>query len=117
MALSAPPAVSALARSLADPDPRVRSLAAIALRAIGPNAAGAIPSLVKALNDSAGYVRALAADTLGSIGPAAKPAVGDLTKHLLDPNEQVVFVLRSVAQALGNSVPMPPARYPRWNRH
>ena len=42
---------------------------------------------------------------MGNLGPAAKPAVSDLTNHLLDANEQVVFVLRSVAQALGNIGP------------
>jgi len=44
-------------------------------------------------------------DTLGNIGPGAKAAVPDLGKHLLTANEQVVFVLRSVAAALGNIGP------------
>lgn len=66
---------------------------------------GAIPGLVKALDDPSPYVRALAADTLGNIGPAAKPVVQILSRHLLTANEQIVFVLRSIAAALGNIGP------------
>jgi len=42
---------------------------------------------------------------LGNLGPTGKPAVETLTKHLLDPNEKMVHVLRSVATALGNIGP------------
>ncbi|MGD0578603.1 MAG: DUF2961 domain-containing protein [Bryobacteraceae bacterium] len=105
MSAAAASAVPALERSLADPNPRVRSLSAVALRAMGPKAVEAIPGLVKALDDQSPCVRALAADTLGNIGPAAKPVVRTLSRHLLAANEQVVFVLRSVAAALGNIGP------------
>jgi HEAT repeat protein len=76
----------------------------VALRGLGVHSAAAIPTLRKTLADSSPYVRALAADTLGRIGPAAKPAVQDLANHLTG-DEQVVFVLRSVAQALGDIGP------------
>jgi len=98
-------AVPALERALSDADPRVRSLAAVTLRAMGPSAAKAIPGLVKALDDPSPYVRALAADALGNLGPSAKPVVEVLGRHLASGNEQVVFVLRSVAAALGNIGP------------
>jgi hypothetical protein len=99
------PAVPALERSLSDADPRVRSLSAVTLRAMGPPAAKAISGLVKALEDPSPYVRALAADALGNIGPSAKPVVEILGRRLAPGNEQVVFVLRSVAAALGNIGP------------
>jgi hypothetical protein len=99
------PAVPALDRALSDPDPRVRSLAAVTLRGMGPSAAKAIPGLVKALDDPSPYVRALAADALGNLGPSAKPVVDVLGRHLASSNEQVVFVLRSIAAALGNIGP------------
>lgn len=97
--------VPALERSLADPDARVRSLSAVALRAMGPNAVKAIPGLVKALDDPSPFVRALAADALGNLGPGGKPVVAVLGRHLVGTNEQVVFVMRSVAAALGNIGP------------
>jgi HEAT repeat protein len=99
------PAVPALDRALSDPDPRVRSLAAVTLRGMGPSAAKAIPGLVKALDDPSPYVRALDADAVGNLGPSAKPVVDVLGRHLASSNEQVVFVLRSIAAALGNIGP------------
>jgi Protein of unknown function (DUF2961)/HEAT repeats/HEAT repeat len=102
MGTAATPAVPALDRALSNPSPRVRSLSAVAPRPMGPTAVKAIPGLVKALDDTSPYVRALAADALGNLGPAAKPVVKPLSQRLLASNEQVVFVLRSVAAALGN---------------
>jgi HEAT repeat protein len=89
---------------MADEDPRVRSLSAVALRSIGPKAVNAVPELIQALNDPAAYVRAPAADALGSIGPAAKAAVPALGERLLATAEQT-YVLRSAAAALGNIGP------------
>ena len=97
MAAAAAPAVPALLRTLSDPNLRVR--------AMGPAAAKAIPELVKALDDASPAVRAVAADALGNLGGAAKPVVETLSRHLVDVNEPVVFVLRSVATALGNIGP------------
>jgi HEAT repeat protein len=82
----------------------VRSLAAVALRPIGPGAAAAVPQLVACLDDPVSYVRAPAADALGAIGPAARNATGPLSKRLLVKDEQA-FVLRSVAYALGDIGP------------
>lgn len=92
-------------QALADPDARIRSAVAVALRAMGPNAAKALPGLVKALDDPSPPVRAVAADALGNLGPAGQPAVEILSRHLVGGNEQVVFVLRSEAAALGNIGP------------
>jgi hypothetical protein len=97
----AQPAVPALEKALADENPQVRSVAAVALRALGRNAAKAAGGLVKALDDPNGYVRALAADSLGNAGAGAKSAVPALRAHLVAPNEQV-FVMRSICTALGN---------------
>jgi HEAT repeat protein len=94
--------VPALAKALSDSNPRVRCLSAIALRSIGPKADGAVPALINALNDPAPYVRAPAADALGRI--RAKSAVDALTRRLLVTDEQV-YVLRSVAAALGDIGP------------
>jgi HEAT repeat protein len=75
------------------------------LRAMGPAAAKAIPGLVKALDDPSPSVRAAAADALGNLGAAGKPVVESLSRHLIASNEPVVFVLRSLASALGNIGP------------
>ena len=98
-------AVQALERSLGDSDPRVRGLSALALRAMGPAAVRAMSGLRRALEDPSPSVRAVAADALGGLGPEAKPAVEALSRRLIGSNEQVVFVLRSVAAALGNIGP------------
>jgi HEAT repeat protein len=42
---------------------------------------------------------------LGNLGPAAKPVVETLSRHLAGAGEPVVFVLRSLATALGNIGP------------
>jgi hypothetical protein len=112
MGPAAGPSVPALQRALQDASPHVRSLSAIALRSMGPAAAPAMKTLVQALNDSSWSVRALVADALGNIGPAAKAAVGALSGRLLSPDEQVVFVQRSLAQALGNIGPDAAAAVP-----
>jgi len=105
MGNAAAPAVSVLARSLSDSDLRVRSLSAVALRSIGPSAVKAIPELMKALDDSSPSVRAVAADALGKLGAASGPVVDTLSRHLVANNESVVFVMRSLATALGNIGP------------
>ena len=88
----------------ADSNPRVRSLAAVALEAMGSAARAALPELVSALNDPMDYVRVPAADALGAMGPAARAAVSPLAERLRAKDEQVM-VLRSVAAALGNIGP------------
>jgi hypothetical protein len=101
---SSPAAVPALAGALTDPDPRVRVLAAIALRTDGSKAAAAVPQLIHALGDPVDYVRASAADAIGAIGPEASGAVHPLAKRLLMRDERG-FVLISVAYALGDLGP------------
>lgn len=96
--------VKALEQALSDSNPRVRSMAAVALRQIGPAAADAVPQLIIALNDPVPFVRAPAADALGAIGPAARGAVAPLAGRLGVKDEQV-FVLRSISYALGNIGP------------
>jgi hypothetical protein len=104
MAAAGAPAISALEKAIADVNPRVRSLSAVALRSMGPKAVDAVPALVQALSDPAAYVRAPAADTIGAVGATARTAVQPLIERLLTPGEQV-YVLRSVASALGNIGP------------
>ena len=104
MGAAGAPAIPALERAIVDVNSRVRSLSAVALRSMGPKAVDAIPALVQALSDPAAYVRAPAADAIGSIGSTAKAAVQPLIERLLAPGEQV-YVLRSVASALGNIGP------------
>lgn len=101
---SGPAAVPALAKALADPDPRVRNLAAIAIRADGSKAASAVPQLIQALGDPVDYVRASTADAIGSIGPAAATAVHPLVERLLISDERG-FVRSSIAYALGDLGP------------
>jgi HEAT repeats len=103
-AKSAPATVGALAKALSDPNPKVRSLAAVALEAMGPAAAAALPELVRGLNDPADYVRAKAADALGAMGPGERAAVRPLADRLLVKDEQMM-VLGSVAAALGDIGP------------
>jgi hypothetical protein len=98
------PAAQALAQALSDPEPKVRSEAAVALRNAGEAARSAVPALMSALNDPMDYVRAPAADALGRVGPAGRIAVGALAQRLKVENEPP-FVLRSVAAALGNMGP------------
>jgi len=89
----------------------VRSLAAVALQAMGPVAATALPELVHALNDSVDYVRVPAADALGALGPAGRAAVRPLAERLMVKDEKVM-VLRSAATALGNIGPDAKAALP-----
>jgi hypothetical protein len=94
-------AVPALIHVLATANPRTRSMAAVALASIGKNSESAIPDLIRALGDPVDYVRAPAADALGAIGPAASAAVHPLADSLL-AKDQPVFVMRSIAAALGD---------------
>jgi len=71
------PALSALSKSLKDPDPIVRMTSASAIGAIGPAASPAVPALVaaSAAPSEVTHVLRAVADALGSIGPAASPAL------------------------------------------
>src|SRR5262249_8480934 len=98
-------AVPALSNALTDQSPQVRVLAAVAIKAMGPTAAGAVPALVRALDeDSDENVRVTVAAAFGAMGDAAKAAVPALADKLQrgDPS---YAVLGSVATALGNIGP------------
>lgn len=82
--------LDALIEALADPDPRVRQLAAQALGALGPAAARAVPALVRLLEDRDDEgSRNTACIGLAGIGPAAADALPALRKALDDPSRDV----------------------------
>jgi hypothetical protein len=92
--------VTEVARSLSDPDPVTRGLAAIELRARGAEASPALDALVAALRDGDAGVRMMSANAIAAIGPGAAPAVSALVTACSVRDEQV-HVLRSCADALG----------------
>jgi len=75
-------ALDSFLKALADPDPSHRGDAAIAIAAVGPDAADAVPALQAMLTSTDGPpgLRYAAAYALGRIGAAAKPAAADLQK-------------------------------------
>jgi HEAT repeat protein len=111
---ASPDALAALSKALADTDPDVRDLAAVALGSMGPRAAPAIPQLVQVLNDPVDYVRVTAAETLGAMGARASAAVAPLTTKLLTKDQ--IFVLSSVATALGDIGPAAKDALPALNQ-
>ena len=62
----------------------MRYTAAMAVGAIGPDAAEAIPALIVLLDEPNLYVRQVAPRALGAIGSAAKPALPALCRALRD---------------------------------
>jgi hypothetical protein len=92
--------VADLGRSLSDPDPVTRGLAALALRDKGKEALPALAALAAALKDGEPNVRLMAANAIAAIGKEAAPAVAALVAAASVKDEQV-HVLRSVASALG----------------
>ncbi len=93
--------VAGLARALAaDPDPRVRTLAALAVESKGAAASAALPALEKALGDPDPNVREAAARAIGAEGPAAAPAVPALAAACRAPNQSGA-VMRACLYALG----------------
>lgn len=75
-------AVDPLIAALSDAEPAVRTAAAKALAAIGPDASRATPALMRALDDRDDRVRVAAARALGQIGPAAHEAIPALLQVL-----------------------------------
>lgn len=73
---AAKPALADLVKTLGDPDPQIRGDAAVAIAAIGAEAAEAVPALRKLLEDESVpmVARYPAAFALGRIGPAAAAA-------------------------------------------
>ena len=76
----AKPAVDNLVAALSDADSATRGDAAVALAAIGPDAAEAVPALSKLLagDEKEAALRYAAAYALGRIGPAAAPVAETL---------------------------------------
>ena len=92
---------ASLARALAgDPDPRVRTLAALALASKGAAASAALPALEKALEDPDPNVREAAARAIGAQGPSAAAAVPALAAACRAPNQSGA-VVRACLYALG----------------
>jgi hypothetical protein len=92
--------VAELAKSLSDPDPVTRGLAAMALRNLGAAALPALPALTAALKDSDPNVRLMSSNAIAAIGKGAAPAVQPLIAACSVKNEQI-HVLRACASALG----------------
>ena len=91
--------VERLIRELQDSDSDIRSIAAVTLGEIGPEAKDAIPALIQLLQDqdAEGFARANAALALGQIGEGAKDAMSVLIQALRDLDK---YVRRDAAGAL-----------------
>ncbi|MGE5413007.1 MAG: DUF2961 domain-containing protein, partial [Syntrophomonadaceae bacterium] len=90
-----------LVRALAaDPDARVRTLAALALEQKAAAASASLPALEKALGDPDPNVREAAARAIGAEGPAGAPAVPALAAACRAPNQSGA-VVRACLYALG----------------
>ena len=91
--------VERLIRELQDSDSDIRSIAAVTLGEIGPEAKDAIPALIQLLQDqdAEGFARANAALALGQIGEGAEDAMSVLIQALRDQDK---YVRRDAAGAL-----------------
>lgn len=99
-------AVGPLERRLADKSPAVRSNAAIALGAIGPDARSATPALIRLLKDRDALVRECVIWAIKDIGTDPDQTIPTLTEMLSDRN----FNIRGAAvNALGSIRPTTPA--------
>jgi len=88
------PALDSFIKALSDPNPAHRGDAAVAVAAIGPDAAEAVPQLQEMLQaeDGPPGLRYAAAYALGRIGPAAKPAAAVLRSLTQSPDELLATV-------------------------
>ena len=91
-------ALDSFLKALADPDPVHRGDAAIAIAAVGPDAAEAVPALQAMLISTAGPpgLRYAAAYALGRIGAAAKPVAGDL-RNLAGSDDELLATVATWA--------------------
>lgn len=89
-------ALPALAKSLHDPDGKVREAAAQAIGQFGPDA---ISTLIEMLNHQDKYVRRNAVWALGKLGPLARVSLRDLCQRLQDEDPRTAS---GAAQALGS---------------
>jgi HEAT repeat protein len=86
---SSVPAISALERSLEQPDVELQITTLDALRAIGVEARLALPTILAVLKDGDVRVRRLIPSLLANLGPAAQPAVPALQEAMRDPDPDV----------------------------
>jgi HEAT repeat protein len=95
-------AVSILAQTLQDPDPRVGIAAADTLRRFGKHAADAVNALTEVVRnpEAQALTRMQCALALGQIGPDALKAV-DVFKHVLVDTQAPLEVRAAVAEGLG----------------
>jgi hypothetical protein len=93
--------VPGLSRELSSaPDPRVRTMAAIALSEKGAAASSALPALIAAVKDPDPFVREAAVRAIGAQGAAAASAVPALVAACEVPG-QPGYVVRSALYSLG----------------
>jgi RNA polymerase sigma factor (sigma-70 family) len=90
-------ALPALTARLKEQEP-VRSLAAVALGDIGPEAECAVPALVDVLRAQDTRAREAAADALGKIGPRAKAALPDLVQALKKTRDNRQVIGQAIAR-------------------
>jgi len=96
-----PQTVPLLKKYLLDADSAVRYWAALALEALGPEAAPATEVLQETLNDPSPNVRFVAAGVLCRLG-ACNDALPVLTRGLRDPRETVVLHAARTLQSIGD---------------
>jgi len=96
-----PSTLPLLKRYLLDPDSAVRYWAAVALEALGPDAAPALDELKQALADPSPNVRFTAAGILCRLGECGQ-ALPVLAKGLHDPRETVVLHAARTLQSIGD---------------
>lgn len=84
-----------------DSDANVRSAAAAALGAIGPDPATTVPALTDALKDSAAGVKLAAAQALGQFGADARPSLGALRELAADKkNKKLSMAARAAVKTI-----------------
>ncbi|MFM9197332.1 MAG: HEAT repeat domain-containing protein [Planctomycetia bacterium] len=91
---AAKPALDDMINALGDTDPSIRGDAAIAIAALGPDAAAAVPALENILTGGGATpaTKYPAAYALGRIGPAAKPALEELRSLTTSSDEVLATV-------------------------
>jgi HEAT repeat protein len=105
MGPAARPAVPALARAVADPDPEVRRLAAYALRQIGPDARDAAPDLEKALADSVPAVKRAAAYALLAVSPDSAAPLPTLIEAIQLGDARAIVAVGQMGPAAREAIP------------
>jgi HEAT repeat protein len=104
------PAVPYLVEMLKGPDPRLRSLAASTIWAMGAKGRAAAPALGELLGDPDAQMRTSAAMALENMGPDAREAIPALVKALSDRDNRVrqasVKALGAIGPAATPAIPV-----------